>query len=144
MIGDAARADVPYQVMIIVLNHGTDHNDAAIIDLIPHPRYIKVTHENSENILQKLKLVLERKSSKKQKIKERAQEYLSLWNDPCWATGNFNCLNCPIWHKLREQLTMQEIEEMEENKQFLIDAIKLIEHYEKLEIQEKEDQILPF
>lgn len=128
--------------MEILLNNGADPN-INMVKLIPHPRITKVTHRNSENILQKLKLLLEFKTSKKQQLKDTAQKYLTLWNDPDWVKGNFNCLNRPTWHMIRP-LTMEEIEEMGENKQFLIDAIKLIEEYEKREAQEKEDQILPF
>jgi hypothetical protein len=142
MIHNAVRVEVPYQVMKVLLNNGADHNNDNIIGLIPHPRYSKITNKDSENALEKLKLVLELKTSKKQKLNDTARKFISFLNE--WSIGDFNCLNCPTWHRLGEPITMQEIEEIEENKQFLIDAITLIEDYEKMEAEEKENQILPF
>jgi hypothetical protein len=120
--------------MHILLTHGAIPEDSPRADLIPH----RVSVQNSKNLLEKINLILLFKTSEKQNLKGRAQNFLSLWNNPKWIEGIDIAEFYPAFYKLEKAATPEEIET---NKMFFTDIVKLIEEYE-CEIQDKEDQIL--
>lgn len=139
MMHDASKASVPYQVMKVLLNNGASPDHALMLDLAPH----QISNIDSKNLLGKIYLVLEFKTQNRQLLKEKVQGLLELWRNSEWVKGNYKLQahSYSSWYWLDKEATPEEIEK---NKQFFIDAIALIEDYEKLEAQEKEDQILPF
>lgn len=131
MIENAVIDSEPYQIMEILLTNGAIPNSDTMLNLIPY----EITDDKfSKNSLQKLKLVLTFKTSQRKHLKAKASDLLSAWSDKEWPEGTKTMPVYPEWHKLDKEATSEEVEK---NKQFFNNAIKLIEYYEELEAQEK-------